>query len=57
MNKETYKPYTLVGPTVTRPLLDPLAVLLLHNQLYMSVCHKNVTFWLKTERLKTDMLS
>ena len=28
-----YKPYTLVGPTVTRPVQDPLAVLLLDNRL------------------------
>ena len=33
-NKQTYKPYTLVGPTVTRPVQDPLAVLLLDNQLH-----------------------
>ena len=26
------KPYTLVGPTVTRPVQDPLAVLSLQNQ-------------------------
>ena len=25
--KQTYKPFTLVGPTVTRPVQDPLAVL------------------------------
>ena len=33
--KETYKPYTLVGPTVTRPVQDPLAVVLLDNLLYI----------------------
>ena len=33
--KQTYKPYTLVGPTVTRPVPDPLAVLPLKNRLYM----------------------
>ena len=33
--KETYKPYTLVGPTVTRPVYYSLAVLLLDNQLYI----------------------
>ena len=32
MNKR-YLPYTLVGSTVTRPVQDPLAVLLLDNQL------------------------
>ena len=32
---ETYKPCTLVGPTVTRQVLDPLAVLFLNNRLYM----------------------
>ena len=32
----TYKPYTLVGPTTTRLVQDPLAVKLLDNQLYMS---------------------
>ena len=32
---ETYKPYTLVGPTVTRLVLDPLAVIHLDNQLYI----------------------
>ena len=32
-----YKPYTLVGPTVTRPVQDPLAVLNLDNRLlYMA---------------------
>ena len=29
--KETYKPYTLEGPTVTRLVQDPLAVLRLEN--------------------------
>ena len=29
------EPYTLVGPNVTRPVQDPLAVLLLDNRLYM----------------------
>ena len=28
--------YTLVGPTITRPVQDPLAVTHLENQLYMS---------------------
>ena len=28
----TYKPYTLVGPTVTRPVQDPLAVLCFKNR-------------------------
>ena len=32
----TKYPYTLVGPTVTGPVQDPLAVLLLDIQLYMS---------------------
>ena len=31
--KQTYKPYTLVGPAVTRPVQDPLAVLCLKNRL------------------------
>ena len=30
----TYKPYTLVGPTVTSPVQDSLAVALLDIQLY-----------------------
>ena len=34
--KCTYKPYTLVKPTITRPVQDPLAVKLLDNQLYIS---------------------
>ena len=29
--KQTYKPYTLVRPSVTRPVQDPLAVLRLEN--------------------------
>ena len=28
-------PYTLVGPTVTGPVQDPLAMLLIDNQLYI----------------------
>ena len=32
-NQQTYKPFTLVGPTVTRPVQDPLAVTRLENQL------------------------
>ena len=32
---ETYKPYTLVGPTVTRQVQDPLAVTSLDNRLKM----------------------
>ena len=36
--KQTYKPYTLVGPTVTRPEQDPLAVVNLDNRLYMRGC-------------------
>ena len=31
--KQTYKPYTLVGPTVTRLVQDPLAVKLLNKRL------------------------
>ena len=34
--------YTLVGPTVTRPVQDPLAVFLLDNRLYISIM-KNTT--------------
>ena len=30
---------TLVGPTATRPVQDPLAVLLLNNRLYMGLLH------------------
>ena len=33
---------TLVGPTVTRPVQDPLDVLLLDNQLYMLSMSKNI---------------
>ena len=33
--KETYKPYTLVELTVTRPVQDPLPVLLFDNRLYI----------------------
>ena len=33
--KQTYKPYILVGPTVTRPVQDPLFVTCLQNQLYI----------------------
>ena len=33
---------TLAGPTVTRPVPDPLAVLSLHNQLYMYCLYKMV---------------
>ena len=33
--KLTYKPYTLVRPTVTGPVLDSLAVLSLDNRLYL----------------------
>ena len=33
--KPTYKPYTLVGPTITGLVQDPLAVLLLDNLLYI----------------------
>ena len=44
---QAYKPYTLVGPSVTRPVQDSLAVLLLENRLYMSpvspVVHTVVT--------------
>ena len=35
VNKETYQPYTLVRPTVTRPVQDPLAVLLFDNRINM----------------------
>ena len=33
--KQTYKPYTLVGPTVTERVQDPLAVVNLYNRLCM----------------------
>ena len=36
------KALTLAGPTVTRPVPDPLAVLSLHNQLYMYCLYKIV---------------
>ena len=50
----TYKPYTLVGPTVTRPVQDPLALLRLENKLFMSfytipqtkTFRCKITFWL-----------
>ena len=32
----SFMPYTLVGPTVTRLVQDPLAVLGLNNRLYMN---------------------
>ena len=35
---QTYKPHTLVGPTVTKQVQDPLAVLRLKNQLYIAPC-------------------
>ena len=39
MNKTDLQlPYTLVGPTVKRPVQDPLAVLLLDNRLYILHC-------------------
>ena len=34
-DKQTYKPHTLVGPNVTGPEQDPLAVTCLENQLYI----------------------
>ena len=34
--KQTYKHYTLVRPTVTRPVSNTLDVLSLNNQLYMA---------------------
>ena len=37
--KWTNKPYTLVGPTVTITVQDPLAVLHLYNQLYIFLDH------------------
>ena len=39
---ETYKPFTSVGPTFTRPVQDPLAVLLLDNRLYLVEKDNNV---------------
>ena len=33
--KLTYKPYTLVEPTVTGPLIDPLVGLSFDNRLYL----------------------
>ena len=33
--KQTYKPYTLVGPTVTRPVQEPLAVVNLNNRQFI----------------------
>ena len=41
--KQTYKPYTLMGPTVTRPVQDPLAVLRLENLLYMYITFTQMT--------------
>ena len=37
LTNDPYKPYTLVGPTVTRPVQDPLAVVLLDNRLYIPI--------------------
>ena len=39
--KQTFKPYTLVGPSFTRWAQEPLAVLCLKNRLYMSEQKKN----------------
>ena len=36
--KMVYKPYTIVGPPVIRPIPDPLVVLSLNNQLYIPFC-------------------
>ena len=33
MDHRAYKPYTLVGPTALRLVLDPLAVIFLDNRL------------------------
>ena len=33
--KKTYKPSAFVGPTVTGPVQDPLAVINLDNRLYI----------------------
>ena len=35
LKKIDLQAYTLVGPTVTRPVQDPIAVVLLENQLYI----------------------
>ena len=34
--KQTYKPHSLVGPTVTRPVQDPLVVARLESRLYIN---------------------
>ena len=43
--KQTYKPYTLVGPIVTGPVQDPLAVTRLENRLFihLSFAHLSST--------------
>ena len=48
VQEQTYKLYTLVGPTVTRPVQDPLAVKHLDNQLYiLAIKTKNLKPFLK----------
>ena len=37
LTPKSHLSYTLVGPTVTRPVPDPLAVLCLENRLFMNV--------------------
>ena len=35
VDHQAYKPYTLVGPQALRLVLDPIAVILLDNRLYI----------------------
>ena len=43
VSKQTYKPHTLVGPTVARPIQDPLAVLSLGNRLCI-ICGQDQSY-------------
>ena len=58
MHLYTYKPYTLVWPTVTRQIQDPLAMLLLNNQLYMLTLQsfKSRIVYLLMFKVKQDSL-
>ena len=47
--KKTYKPFTLMGLTVTRPVSDPLAVLNLDNQLCIPIKDKAAIKWTQSK--------
>ena len=54
---KTYKPYTLVGPTVPRPVPDPLAVLHLVNQLYIGLGEFiGKLFWIEIQLLNSALV-